>query len=146
MPKHILRLIILFMIVIGLFLVARHFLIPESFGKYGYYRADSIEENADHDIKYVDRAECAACHDDIAALKQGGPHKNINCQTCHGPGNLHIEDPTPENILKETERELCGRCHNKNAARPKFIKQIDINEHNIESKCIECHNPHEPWN
>ncbi len=146
MPKHILRLIILFVIVIGLFLVARQFLIPESFGEYGHYRANSIEENANHDIKYVDRAECAECHDDIAALKQGGPHKNINCQTCHGPGNLHIEDPTPENIVKETEREFCGRCHNKNAARAKLIKQIDINEHNIESKCIECHNPHEPWN
>lgn len=146
MPKHIFRLIILFVIVIGLFLVARHFLVPDSFGVYGPYRANALEENANLDVKYIDTENCVMCHEEIDTLKNSGLHKNINCQTCHGPGYLHIEDPTTENILKEGDREFCGKCHNKIAGRPNIIKQIDINEHNVESKCIECHNPHEPWN
>jgi len=36
MPPQIKRLLPLFVVFIGLFLLARHFLIPESFGKYLY--------------------------------------------------------------------------------------------------------------
>jgi len=44
MPVQLKTLLPLFAVFILLFLVARHFLIPESFGKYGHYRANAIDE------------------------------------------------------------------------------------------------------
>ena len=145
MPKQLTRLIIVFLIFISLFLVIRHFLVPESFYKFGHYRADALKDNEDHQVKYIDAAMCSACHTDIDSLKVSGPHKNINCQTCHGPGYLHVEDPSKNVLIKPTERAFCGKCHSLNAARPcNIIKQQDIAQHNIDNKCVECHNPHQP--
>jgi nitrate/TMAO reductase-like tetraheme cytochrome c subunit len=51
-----------------------------------------------------------------------------------------------EKILKPTGREFCGSCHALNAAKLKSaIFQIDLYKHNIGKNCIECHNPHQPW-
>ena len=145
MPKQLTRLFLVFLVFISLFLVARHFLVPESFGKYGHYRADALKDNQAHEIKYVDKSECANCHFAEDSLKSTGAHKNLNCQACHGPGNLHIEDPTTNVLIKPTERAFCGKCHSKNAARSeKNIKQQDISKHNVDNKCVECHNPHNP--
>ena len=145
MPQQLKRLLVAFIIFISIFLVIRHFLVPASFGKYGHYRGDALKENAAHEIKYIDAKECANCHTDIDSLKKSGPHQNINCQTCHGPGNKHLEDPSANALAKPDSREFCGKCHAKNAARNgKNITQQDIKEHNPDSKCIECHNPHQP--
>ena len=145
MPVQVQRLLIAFAIFIALFLVARHFLRPASFGQYGHYRGDALKENEDKPIKYVNMNEtCVMCHDSIAAVRDSSVHKSIDCQTCHGPGNLHVEDPQKTNIIKEHSREFCGRCHAKNPARAKIIKQIDIEEHNKEDECITCHNSHNP--
>ncbi|MFZ4400562.1 MAG: multiheme c-type cytochrome [Bacteroidales bacterium] len=144
MPKQLQRLLLAFLIFISLFLIIRHFLVPESFYKYGHYRGDALKDNEAHEIKYIDAKECENCHTDIDTLKLSGSHKNINCQTCHGAGYKHILDPTANVLIKPTERAFCGKCHSKNAARPKNIKQQDITTHNPGIKCVECHNPHQP--
>jgi predicted CXXCH cytochrome family protein len=36
----------------------------------------------------------------------------VGCESCHGPGSLHAEDPTPKNIVRSPGRELCVTCHN----------------------------------
>lgn len=146
MPKYIIRLILLFALFLISFLVLRHFLVPESFGDLGHYRANAIDDIASLPVKYTGNSACIDCHEEIDTLKRTDKHAFINCESCHGPGYLHIEDPTPENIVRNTEREFCGRCHTKNASRAKIIKQVDLAEHNTESKCVECHNPHAPWN
>ena len=145
MSQQIQRLIIVFLIFISLFLVVRHFLVPKSFGKYGHYDAQALKDNESQEIKYVDSKECATCHSDIDSLKTSGSHKAINCQTCHGPGYLHIQDPSANQLEKPSERKFCGNCHSLNAAKSKsIIKQQDLSKHNVENKCIECHNPHQP--
>ena len=96
-------------------------------------------------MKYVDTALCATCHTDISNIKSIGVHKKINCQTCHGPGIKHADDPTKNKLEKPSEREFCGKCHAKNIARStSVIRQIDLTKHNVGSKCIKCHNPHSP--
>ncbi|MCX6230117.1 MAG: multiheme c-type cytochrome [Bacteroidetes bacterium] len=145
MPQQVKRLLIAFVIFVALFLGVRHFLVPKTFGKYGHYDAKALEANAAHDVKYIDAQDCSNCHTDIDSLKMAGKHAKINCQTCHGPGYKHLEDPSANPLIKPTERAFCGKCHEKNAARPtNIIKQQDLSKHNPDSKCVECHNPHQP--
>jgi len=146
MPQQLKHLVIAFAIVIGLFLVARHFLIPDSFGETGHYRFKALEENASLEAKYMGEESCSDCHDDMASLKAEGLHDVLTCEACHGPGYLHVASGEAKDILVPSGREFCGKCHAMNVARPDdHIMQIDIKEHNIENNCVECHNPHEPW-
>jgi hypothetical protein len=145
MPVQVKRLLLLFGVIVLFFLLARHYLTPDTFGQYGHYRGASLKENADKPIRYVNMKEtCVVCHDSIAAVKDSSVHRFINCQTCHGPGYLHADNPTKENITKPHLREFCGTCHSKNPARAKVIKQIDMDEHNPGDECISCHNSHNP--
>ena len=56
MPPQIKRLLPLFALFIGLFLLVRHLLIPESFGEFGHYRGNSLGENADKPLHYAGKA------------------------------------------------------------------------------------------
>jgi hypothetical protein len=145
MPVQIRRLLLVFTVFIGLMLLAMHYLTPDSWGLYGHYRAKALTEIADKQAKYVQMETCAMCHDSIAEFKSQGNHKPLQCEVCHGPGYKHVDDP--ENIKMEIPqgRQLCLRCHTKNAATPKgVINQIDPAEHYSEEDCITCHNPHQP--
>ena len=144
MPKQIIRLLIAFALFVSLFIVVKHFLVPASFGDIGHYRANSIKENADHPVKFIGSAVCATCHEAIDTTKASGKHKGLACESCHGPGYQHDQDPSIK-LFKPGTREFCGRCHSKNSTRPDFIMQQDLKEHNPDNKCIECHNPHNPW-
>jgi len=146
MPIQIKRLLLVFAFFIALMLVIRYFLKPDSWGKMGPYRYEALKEIANKEPKYVDLASCEMCHDTIVKIKIEGEHKSINCQTCHGPGYKHINEPDTSNIEKPKGREFCVRCHAKNSARPEnIVKQIDAIEHNKGEVCITCHNPHKPW-
>lgn len=146
MPIQIRRLIIAFAIFIGLMLVMKYFLTPDSWREYGPYRGNALDEIADMNAKYVEMETCAMCHDSIAEYKNQGMHKTIECETCHDPGYKHIDDPELNPLALNKEGTLCLRCHLKNPARPSgIIKQIDPAEHNTGEECITCHNPHSPW-
>jgi len=146
MPPQLKRLIPLFVIFIGLFLLARYFLVPESFGKYGHYRALSLEDNAAVKLNYAGQEACAECHDDVAAAKSLDLHADISCETCHGPGRAHADNPDSAQVIKPSGREFCGLCHAIMPGRnSKVVTQVDLSDHNTGKDCIECHNPHKPW-
>lgn len=145
-PAHIKRLILVFATFIALFLLARHFLIPDTFGKYGPYRAATLDEYSLIEIHYAGQKACLECHQDVQDLKAKDVHSEIHCETCHGPGQKHVTSNATNDILKPSGREFCGSCHAMNAAKPKTaVVQVDINEHNVGKNCIECHNAHQPW-
>jgi hypothetical protein len=145
-PPQLYRLAIAFAIFITLFLVLRKILVPESFGQYGHYRGDSLSDNALPEIHYAGQQACFECHQEIEDLKKTDVHKDIHCETCHGPGQKHVESGEATDIRKPGSREFCGTCHDQNAAkRTDAIFQIKLNEHNTGKNCIECHNPHQPW-
>ncbi len=147
MPPQLKTLIPLFVLFIGLFLVARHFLVPESFGQYGHYRGNSLGENAEKPVKYAGKIACVECHSDVGEKLQSDKHASLTCEVCHGPGATHVLAPDSAKLLKPATREFCGTCHAKFPARPvKAIKQIVIHEHYPEkNNCTECHNPHAVW-
>jgi hypothetical protein len=146
MPPQIKRLLPLFALFIGLFLLVRYLLIPESFGEYGHYRGNSIQENAAVPMHYAGRDACMECHDDMAAELAADAHASIACESCHGPGLDHATYADSIGIAKPSGREFCGLCHSLNPARKTgVVKQVDLKDHNTDNDCIECHKAHKPW-
>ena len=69
-------------------------------------------------------------------------HKGLACESCHGPGEAHAEDPRKDN-LQRSGYAACLRCHEANPSRPKWHKQI-VSKNHYTGKCTECHVPHSP--
>jgi hypothetical protein len=133
---------------VGLFLVSRYFLIPESFGKYGHYRANSLDEIEALPVHYAGKAACIECHPTETEQLESDLHYDLSCEVCHGPGAQHANDPDHYQTLKKPgTREFCGQCHDLHPARnAEFVNQVDIMEHRLErNNCIDCHNPHAVW-
>jgi hypothetical protein len=62
---------------------------------------------------------CVGCHvtgyeqpGGVCRLDKVAGREDVGCESCHGPGSLHAEDPTPKNIVRKPGRELCVTCHN----------------------------------
>jgi len=146
MPSQLKTLLPLFAVFVAVFLLIRFFLIPESFGKYGHYRANSMDEIAALPIHFAGKAICIECHDEEAEKLASDAHAVLSCEVCHGPGAAHAED-NEVRLEKTGTREFCGRCHSLNSARKiEVVNQIDTKEHHPEKeKCIDCHNPHAIW-
>jgi len=61
---------------------------------------------------------CIGCHV-IGFERPGGVcrvdkvqnRKDVGCESCHGPGSIHAEDPVKDNILAKPEKSDCVRCH-----------------------------------
>lgn len=146
MPPQLKTILPLFALFILVFLIIRHFLVPSSFGDKGHYRFNSIQENMDAKLNYAGKASCAECHDDKTAELDSDAHAKLSCEVCHGPALSHVNAPDSIDVFVPEGREHCGLCHSLNPAKNnKIIVQIDLNEHNIDQQCIECHNPHMPW-
>jgi|TARA_B100001971_G_C18205272_1_gene547171 hypothetical protein len=144
MPVQVKRLLIVFAVFIGLMIGLKVIFTPESWREYGAYRGYALTEIADKEAKYVQMETCVMCHDSIGELKDQGMHINLQCELCHGPGYIHIEDENVDMLIPEDD-QFCVRCHAINAARPQdIIKQIDAEEHSEGEECIMCHNPHQP--
>ena len=147
MPKQLKVLLLLFACFITLFIIVRHFLVPDSFGEYGHYRADALIDIAEQELNYAGKEACIDCHSDIYEMLLTDMHAKLSCEVCHGPGLKHADSMEASDISKKSGREFCGLCHAMNPARPlDVVSQVDLNEHNIENKnCIDCHNPHQVW-
>jgi len=101
---------------------------------------------------YVGSEACEQCHQDTYRgfntathyrLKAPGDNaRNIGCESCHGPGSLHVESGgAPNTILNPRKSpQTCFQCH--------LDKQAEFNlpSHHpvIEGKasCGDCHDPH----
>jgi len=131
---------------IGLFLVLRHFLVPESYGDLGHYRANSLQDNEKFEIIHAGKESCNDCHEDMAELKAMDLHSGLSCETCHGPGLAHMNNTDSVDMILPDGRAFCGLCHEKNAARrTDAVIQVELKVHNPDKNCTYCHNPHAPW-
>ena len=147
MQPHLKRAILLLAIAIIGFIAVRSIIVPNSFGQYDWYRGDSVTEIMNLPLKHASSASCGEenCHKSIYTIWSDSGHKTINCETCHGPSEKHVNNirimPQPANDT----REFCGLCHFIRAARPSDFPQIDPETHGESLRCAYCHNPHKPW-
>lgn len=146
MTRIIFRLLLSFVVFVSFFILIRHFLIPESFGEKGHYRALSIEENQNRTLYYKGDDACNECHIDIAELMQSDLHSELSCETCHTPKIDASTDCKVDPPIVEGTIIMCAQCHEMNLGRlKKGVPQLEIEEHKEGKNCIECHNTHAPW-
>jgi len=141
MPPQILRLLLLLVGIVSSYFVARYFLVPPSFGQYGWYRGLALTELRARPLVFAGKQACEDCHSDEYEKLEKNEHKNLSCEACHGPRYQHSQDPDVK--LQVVSFSHCLRCHEANPSRPKTQKQIVSKDH-YGSKCIECHVPHAP--
>lgn len=103
--------------------------------------------------EYVGQETCEACHDDLSKKFSSNPHsrlammhggKGATCESCHGPGKAHSEDPSdPTKIFRFTTAsakqvdETCLGCHVK--SHPEFKSSAHAKA-NV--SCTNCHSVH----
>lgn len=158
--SHVVRIFLIIVILGVVGFVARQIALPESFGLHGHYRWEANNENRALPLINQNSNTCRTCHNGIYQLHEKDAHYNVPCVDCHGAGNLHVAyhkdslgTVTKEQAVmpKEFKLEGCLFCHRKLKARPSDFPQIDQTEHfkflnvtNPDTKCIDCHSPHEP--
>lgn len=144
MPQQLTRLLIVFAVLVGGLVAAQHFLVPETFGVRGHYRAAAVEAIEKQPIQYAGREVCALCHTEIAAAHGEARHQTVSCEVCHGPAAAHTEAPSENLLPAPRQRGYCPLCHGYDPSRPTGFPQIDPIAHNPLKPCISCHNPHQP--
>lgn len=154
--SHIKRIILGLVVFAALGFAAKLVLTPKSFGKYGPYRGDAVDEEAALEIRHKTNASCLSCHPYEARIHLAGLHKTISCEFCHGPYADHVKAGKVYGKLpvkkKEEIKVLCLRCHNKAIqARPgEVIKTVVMPEHletqkvKVSHTCDQCHHVHAP--
>jgi hypothetical protein len=141
LPPQILRLVLLALAIVGSYLIARSFLVPPTFGQYGWYRGDALALVASRPPVYAGKLACDECHSDILHKMALDAHKTLSCEGCHGVSREHVDNP--DILPVKATGSHCIRCHEANLARPAWLKQIVVKDH-YGPKCIECHLPHQP--
>ncbi|HEX8030665.1 MAG TPA: DmsE family decaheme c-type cytochrome [Vicinamibacterales bacterium] len=105
---------------------------------------------------YAGSEACATCHtgydSSINASKHGQVHNprspagKLGCESCHGPGEAHMNDPDkvkPKQFTKMSAKQIsetCTTCHNKGVHA--LWKGSQHEARNV--SCISCHSIHKP--
>lgn len=106
--------------------------------------------------EYVGTETCAACHDEAFNSFSDTKHAKLagvkdwkdkvqGCESCHGPGKAHSEDPTTTNIISFKNKnakqisETCLTCHAGKEEHNNF-RRGDHWRNNI--GCTDCHTAH----
>jgi cytochrome c553 len=142
MPKHVVRLVSLIAALLVITVIARWFLIPETFYEFGHFRAASVSEIAALEPVYQTASYCQGCHSERHAQWSASNHKSVTCETCHGPAKGHPQNgklPIPADSVR-----LCTLCHEATAGRPPVQPQVQVAQHAGGQQCAACHNPHSP--
>jgi DmsE family decaheme c-type cytochrome len=116
--------------------------------------------NADQSTGYVGDDTCTTCHDtEGKALHQTLHGKAQNpkapagktgqaCETCHGPGQKHVDSGKKEDIVRfatlkaRDANDACLSCHAKNASHAAGWQGSMHDARNV--SCVTCHSVHSP--
>ncbi len=151
MKNHVLRPLWVAILLVIALLVARKLYVPDDFGingrnfTYGFHRKANIDDWKAFKVKYRGREYCQECHEENVEANSRSKHRVIECENCHGPAIDHPENP--EALEIDRSRDLCLRCHADlpyPGSHRGDLPAIDPEEHNPDSACAECHNPHKP--
>jgi DmsE family decaheme c-type cytochrome len=106
---------------------------------------------------YVGSDTCKACHEDEYNTWSKSPHWNTTlntsggpskqgCESCHGPGSAHVDDPSDKTKIftfagmsSEKITERCLSCHETGKQQMNFARSVHA-ENNL--NCLDCHSIH----
>src|SRR4030066_80581 len=95
-------------------------------------------------VRFAGAVACADCHAEVIAEKRKGYHRDLSCETCHGPAKAHSDDPEKAKPPAPRDRKFCPVCHTFNPSRPRGYPMINPVAHNPMKPCFTCHEPHDP--
>lgn len=92
--------------------------------------------------------DCAMCHDEVAAAFFSSAHGlamakssdqivAVSCATCHQAGEDHMDDPSPDNVMRVPAAEACLSCHSDQQAATDAATPAHV-RHKV--GCTDCHN------
>lgn len=100
--------------------------------------------------------DCATCHDDVAATFADSDHgrafafdprhRAATCESCHGPGNAHVESGEAKDILNPSRLEgaaaeqACASCHASERSHANW-RQSEHRRAGV--TCVDCHAVHQ---
>jgi DmsE family decaheme c-type cytochrome len=102
---------------------------------------------------YVGSDTCVTCHEDVGNHLKDTPHgkgafarlSRQGCETCHGPGSAHVEDPDNPALRPRFDRrtpkqqnQLCASCH---SGSNQFFWHGSAHERRGLT-CVSCHSIH----
>lgn len=107
--------------------------------------------------------DCGECHT-TGYSPAGNQHRKpgfvgtwaldgIQCEACHGPGQVHAKGPSKGNIKVERSAALCGNCHRRGTdmmvipAAGGFVEHREQYQEFLAGShkglsCVSCHDPH----
>lgn len=110
-----------------------------------------------------DTASCATCHTtgyvpegnqhDLPGLVGTWAEDGVGCESCHGAGSNHANDPYLVRLDVQRDSEACATCHQRGS--PAVLEASNGFIHNYQQydelfmskkrvmRCVDCHNPHE---
>jgi len=143
-PDQLIRLGVAFGVLVAAVLLVRAYVVPDSMKSASANWARAAEKERERPIHYAGATICKECHDGEAEAKQTGNHRDLSCETCHGPAAAHVEAPDETTPMVPRDRSFCPICHAYDPSRPTGFPQINPASHNPLRPCISCHDPHAP--
>jgi hypothetical protein len=143
-PEQAIRLFLVFGLLAATVVVVRAFVVPARMKRMDLNRARTVEREMAKPMRFAGAATCQECHDAESAAKQAGNHRNLSCETCHGPALEHAGNPDEVKPYAPRDRTFCPVCHAYDSSRPTGFPKINPAAHNPLRPCITCHDPHAP--
>lgn len=142
-PEQLQRIGIVTIIVIAAVVLVRS-LVPAALVDRALHRQTTVAREVAKPIQFAGSVTCVGCHEDQNDKKKVGYHRNLSCESCHGPAAKHADDPTGTKPFAPRDRKFCPVCHGYDPSRPTGFPQINVTAHNPLKPCVACHNPHDP--
>jgi hypothetical protein len=98
--EHLVRLVLLAAILVVAFLVIRKAVVPAGFGRYGHYRAPSLDDIRARPISFAGHEACEACHDEQAKTKSQGKHARPAGGARRRPARQQSREARPGHALR----------------------------------------------
>jgi DmsE family decaheme c-type cytochrome len=107
--------------------------------------------------EYVGADTCAACHEGMDTKLATTTHGKVahprspaaaqSCETCHGPGSRHVEDPSDPTTIRRFDeiapREASATCQSCHTSSTHAL--WDGSSHDTRNmSCSTCHSVHDP--
>lgn len=131
-----------------------NFANPDIFTEAGWVSYRSGEENLAyesgpfHTTGYTPQGN----QEGLPGLAGAWAEEGVQCEACHGPGGLHVQNPPGVQMTIERDSEMCGECHTSGAAdlvdaQDGFLEPLAQYDELLQSKhivmdCVVCHDPH----
>lgn len=114
---------------------------------------DKEKEKPAAKATFVGMEACQTCHEEPRKWLQGSVHQSLlqqtskagdapGCEACHGPGSIHVEEPSKSNILTfrsepaDRRSHACLVCHGKKQGVSDFLRTAHRSR---QIACDQCH-------